>query len=137
MSVDFVLRTAQANLHDAKRKARLEHCACFVNVNSPVARRDGQRTKLRIEPIVLEAAVSAVRICDAAKLIDAADECANEEQVDERNEASRVLRASIEKQRPRHPCRCQHRDYEQNQDGPRCESIAIIKDLDDYYRSKR
>ena len=72
----------------------------------------------------------AVLFCDAAKLIDSTDEGANEEQIDECDEAGRVFGSRIQKECANCPSSSENRDDEEDQDIARCECACIVVDVD-------
>ena len=86
------------NVHDAERKARLEHGALLVDVKIEPVPRHSDDAEIGAVGAV-GAPVGAVGLCDAAQTPDGADEGADEEQVDKGDEFGRVFGARVEEQR--------------------------------------
>ena len=91
------------DVHDAKSPRRLEHGAWFVNVQSPRVTGDSEQSQV-LAVLSGPSPVGAVRVGDAAKLVDSADECADEEEVDEGDKLGRVLCLRIQEESPDRPC---------------------------------
>lgn len=118
-------RVRSEDSHDAKCKRRLEHSALSVDVEAVAIARDVE--KAQISAIrAIRRPVGAVRIGNATKNVDTADECANKEKVDEGYEFGRVSCPRVQEQRSQRPCRSQHRHYEEHQNRSRRKQIAVI-----------
>lgn len=81
----YFLCSDKKNLHNAERKRRLEHSALPVNVQAVAVAGDVEQPQISAIRAV-RGPVGAVCIGDATQTVDAADECANEEKVDEGDE---------------------------------------------------
>lgn len=75
--------------------------------------------------------VRAVGIGNASELIDCADECADEEKVDEGDEVGGMASARIQEERSEGPYCSQHRHYEQDEDRARREPAACVVVVDE------
>lgn len=68
----------RVNLHDAKRKRRLEHGALPVNIQAVTITRDGKEAQV-LAVLAIGRDAGAVRIRNTAEAVDTADESADEE----------------------------------------------------------
>jgi hypothetical protein len=100
-----------ADLHDAKCPRRLEHSALAIDVKAIGVSRNGEEPQI-VTVGAIGRKVGAVGTRDPSKLIDACNECANEEQVDKRNEVGGVFCARIEEERSKCPC-CAENGYDE------------------------
>jgi len=113
-------------VHDAERKRRLEHGALPVNVQIVTIARDGKEAQV-LAVLATGRNAGAVRIRNTAEAVDAADESADEEQVDESNEFGRVSCARVQEKRAHCPRRTKYRNDEEHQDGARREKVALVE----------
>lgn len=116
--------------HDTKRKRRLEHRTLPVNVQTEAIARDGEKSQVLAVGAV-PGYVGAVRVGDAAKAVHAADECANEEQVDEGDKLGRVPCARVQEESAHGPCCAEDGDDEENQDRARGQDVALVEPVDE------
>jgi len=90
------------DVHDAKCPRRLEHRALFIDVKSIGVSRDSDEAQVgAVRAIGLP--VRAVCVGNASELIDCADECADEEKVDEGDEVGGMASARIQEERSECP----------------------------------
>jgi hypothetical protein len=120
----------RCNLHDAKSKASLEHSAWSVYIKAIGIARDAEDTQVGVVG-TSATPVRAVLISDAAECVYGANEGSHEEQVDKRDEASRMFGASVEEQCPECPSYTEDRDYEEDEDGCGCARKGAVVDVDE------
>jgi hypothetical protein len=117
----------EEDIHDAEGKASLEHRASLVDVQSEwnvrLNSKAPKHTKATVEEEGRVSEVRAISVCDSAEVPDACNECADEEQVDERHEEARMARSEISYQCEACPRQRQHRNYEEDEDGIRRELV--------------
>jgi hypothetical protein len=102
---------SDADLHDAKCPRRLEHSTLAVDMKAICVSRNGEEAQI-VAVGAIGRKVGAVGLCNSAKLVNACNECANEKQVNERNEVGRVFCARIEEERSECPC-CAENGYDE------------------------
>ena len=126
VSCEFQFAIDRVDLHDAKRKRCLEHGALPVNIQVVAIARDGKEAQI-LAVLAAGGDAGAVRIRNTAEAVDAADESADEEQVDESNEFGRVSCARVQEKRAHCPRRTKYRNDEEHQDGARREKVALVE----------
>ncbi|KAJ8113421.1 hypothetical protein OPT61_g4444 [Boeremia exigua] len=103
----------------------VSHGALAIDVEAIPVARDSSESQINAVRAVGRP-VGAIRVGNAAQAVDAADERAHEQKVDKGNKLGRVPCARIQKQRADRPCRSQYRDYEEHQNRPRRQQVAVV-----------
>jgi len=108
------------DIHDAERKASLQHAALFIG--SEMQAVDRRITKdAEVDLVRLSGHhAGAVLVCDAAQFVDTCDQCADKAQVDEGDEACVVARPVVGEERSDGPGGAEHADDEEHEDVGRC-----------------
>jgi len=119
------------DIHNAKRKARLKHGACLIDLHThPINIRIAQRTEI---DIVRGASGDsrAVGVGDEAQLIDTGDEGAHKTEIDEGDEEGIGARAVVGEERGDGPGGGEDADDEENEDVVGCEGVVGVVYVDE------
>jgi uncharacterized Zn-binding protein involved in type VI secretion len=123
------------DLHDTKRKGRLEHSTRLIDVQRKAVSGKGNATQTpQVKVVVVGAIVApigAVRVSDAAQTPHCADEGAHKEEIDEGDEVGRVFGARVQEEGAYCPCGSEHRDDEEDENGGGCEQAAVVVEVNE------
>lgn len=117
-------------VHDAERKARLEHVARLAV--APVVAEAGDLVAAdKVGPVFARVGVVALRQADGRDEVGRGNEGAEDQSVDEAHEQG-VVRGSVVREERKHgPCQRNHRHDEHDEDRVGRECVVADKDVDE------
>lgn len=116
-------------VHDAKCPGSSQHPAVLCKILRPFGASlftvVTKWTNVDVDTRCTE--VLAISIVNAAKLIDSGNECTHKAEIDEGNKEGRSPSGVEAYSGRKSPCKSEHRDNEEGQDGFRSELIVVVE----------
>ena len=117
-------------VHDAKRKASLQHCALFIRRKVQGVNRHTAESKANsVRRAFCDR--GAILAADAAQFVDACDEGADEAEIDERGEACVLTGAMVGEEGCDGPGSAQDTDDEEDENVVGCQGVVAGVDVNE------